>query len=114
MTYAQARDTGHVPNDEEKEKAFWGHILGGILDIVTGSMLLPIAAPVVISMMTKERGPFLMFHLNQSLWFRVAICGLQLVFLVIALVTCGVGAVLMPIPPLIGLIYSLIVGFAAK
>jgi uncharacterized protein len=112
--WSAARDQGYQPTQEEKDKAQLAHLFGGIADFLLGSLFLPIAVPFLIPMMTKERGPFLMFHINQCFWFRVAISCMQVVCFMITIVTCGFLFFLMFIPPLISIVYSLIVAMAAK
>jgi uncharacterized protein len=112
--WINARNQGYQPTQEEKDKAQFAHLFGGIADFLLGSLFIPIVVPFLVLAMTKDRGPFLMFHVNQSFWFRVAISCLQVVCAIITVVTCGFLFFLMFIPPLLSVVYSLIVGMAAK
>ena len=112
--WINARNQGYQPTQEEKDKAQFAHLFGGIADFIFGSFFIPIVVPFLVLAMTKDRGPFLMYHVNQSFWFRVVISCMQVVCFVITMLTCGFLFFLMFIPPLISIVYSIIVGMAAK
>jgi uncharacterized Tic20 family protein len=112
--WVQAKNQGYQPTAEEREKAQFANLFGGIADFLLGSLFIPIAVPFLVLAMTKDRGPFLMYHVNQSFWFRVAISCMQVAFFIITIITCGFLFFLMFIPPLISVVFSLIVGMAAK
>ena len=112
--YANAKNAGYLPTEDERDKAFWAHIFGAIADFLFASFLVPIAAPLIAMAMAKDKGPFLMFHVNQSFWFRVVISATQIAIFILGFPTCGFAWFLLPIPPLVGVVYSLIVGLAAR
>lgn len=74
------------PNQEERTLAAIAHGLtffeGGLL------------GPLVLYLVKKDESEFIAFHALQSLYFGLA-------FLILSIVTCGIGAILLGIPYLV-------------
>jgi uncharacterized Tic20 family protein len=110
---------GYVPDQEEREHAFYAHVFAALANILTCGMLLPVGAPLVALMMAKQKKPFLLFHVNQSLVFQAACCAaafsLWMAVFVLSLVC--IGWLLIPLPLLVtlaGTVYPIVVGMAAR
>lgn len=119
--FASAKASGYVPTEDEKQAAFFAHLFAAIANFVTCGMLLPVAAPLIALAMVKQKGPFVLFHINQSFVFQAALFainfGLGIVISIIAFFTCGIGGILYilnAIPPVIGAVYALVVAMSAK
>ncbi|MCX7808473.1 MAG: hypothetical protein N2515_07675, partial [Deltaproteobacteria bacterium] len=77
--------------------------------------------PFVVRLLYRGNNPFVFFHLNQSFWYQLAVIGVLLgiafVFLLLSVVTCGVGSLLFYLLPLIslalGTLYPLYVAYRA-
>lgn len=119
--FAQARAQGYVPDEEEKTHAFYAHLFAGIASFVTCGAFIPIAAAILPLVMTKGRGPFLLFHINQSAIFQTALIAgnmaLSVVVTIVSIFTCGIGGILYilcAIPPLVATIMPILVGLKVK
>jgi uncharacterized membrane protein len=93
-----------VPTQEEKTHAMLCWILGIFIGIIS---------PVIFMMIDKEK-PFVYKNSMQCLTFHIGLLILWAIVFVLSLVTCGIGAVLMVVPWLAGLILSIMGGMAAN
>ncbi len=115
---AAAKANGYVPSEEEKKLAMYSHLFAaGLALLCCGTIHYPIGALIPLAM-SKVRGPFVLFHVNQSLWFHgvnaLVIFVLLMVGGVLSIVCIGyVLLAIVPIFQLIGIIYPIIVGVSA-
>jgi uncharacterized Tic20 family protein len=70
--------TGYQPFDRERELAFYAHLAAALLAIPSCSVVLPILAPIAVYALAKERTPFVVFHVHQSLIFQAACSAAQI------------------------------------
>jgi uncharacterized Tic20 family protein len=77
--FGQVASSGYVPSDQEREYAFYAHLAAAILAFVSCSFVFPVVAPIVVYAVAKEKPPFLLFHVHQSLLFQAACSALQIV-----------------------------------
>ncbi|MGB0678727.1 MAG: hypothetical protein ACPGUV_03600 [Polyangiales bacterium] len=119
----QARHSQYLPSPEECQLAASVHRWAAVADVISLGLLLPMLAPLVALQRGhgRTRGPFLLYHLNQSVLFQGMVfavnLALALVFAVVTLLTCGVGAVLFILnllPPLVAAVYALVMARAAR
>ncbi len=107
--------------EAEREHAFYAHLLGSCANLLSFGLLLPVVAPLAVLWLAPRRGMFLLFHLHQTVALQLSLfaCNL-LLFLVVSFIThmtCGIGGVLFVlcgIPPVVGIVYPLTVGLAAR
>ncbi len=119
--FAAAKATGYPPNDNDKEAAFYAHLFGALANVLFCGLAVPVVAPLIALAIKKERGPFALYHINQAMVFQGVLFAanvvLAIVISIVALFTCGIGGVLFVlngIPPLIGLVYGIVVALSAK
>jgi uncharacterized Tic20 family protein len=117
--FATAKAAGYQPTPDELDKAFWAHMFAAGVNLICCGAIFPVVAPLLVLSMTKERGPFLMYHVNQSVIFQLALFVINTVILtassILMLVCIGyITFFLVLIPWAIGIIYPIIVGIAAK
>jgi len=99
----------------------WAHMAAGIAAFFTLGAVIPIVAPLLVHATTNQRGPFFLYHLNQSAGFQLFMFLVSLAlatFLgIVTVFTCGIGIFLfflMGIPWLFAVIYPILMGSAAK
>lgn len=115
---AAAKANGYVPTEEEKKLAMYSHLFAaGLALICCGTIHYPIGALIPL-MMTKARGPFMLFHVNQAVWFHgvnaLAIFVLLTVGGILTIVCVGyVLIAIVPILQLVAVIYPIVVGIQA-
>lgn len=117
--FAAAKAAGVIPSEDERQYAFYAHIFGTLGLLFTASSGLHLLAPLVPLLMTKERTPFMMFHVNQSLWFQGVLLILNVIVGVTAFILTFfcIGWLLFPINGLLvltALIYPIFVALRAK
>lgn len=93
--------SGRALSSRDRTHAAAAHLLGAVVGIFTAGFLLPILAPTLVLAFNESRHPFVLYHVNQAAWFQVlvsAAAGLgALLFVILYLVTCGVGVLLLPL-----------------
>lgn len=115
---AAAKANGYVPNEEERRLAMYSHLFAaGLALLCCGTIHYPIGALIPL-VMSKSRGPFMLFHVNQAAWFHFANAFAILVLLMVGgvLSIICIGYVLLAIVPilqLIGIIYPIVLGISA-
>jgi uncharacterized membrane protein len=119
--YATAKAQGYQPTQEELDYVMWAHLWAGLASILCCLVIpiIPVAAPLLVLTQTKNRGPFLMFHLNQSVIFQVALFVINTIISVVGgvLTIVCIGYLLLPllfVTWMIGMIYPIVIAFAAK
>jgi uncharacterized Tic20 family protein len=100
---------GEITSDE-KLWAMLAH-LAGLLGYVVG--LGQYIAPLVIYLLYKDKSKFVAFHALQSLYFQLALLVAWAIVIILAIVTCGVGAVLAAPVAVFALIYGIIAAIRA-
>lgn len=86
MTLPTAPPSAHQGIVLTKDESAWA-MAAHALTFIEGGII----GPLVIYMVKKDTSPFIAFHALQSFYFG-------LVFLVVTLVTCGVGGLLLIVP----------------
>jgi uncharacterized Tic20 family protein len=117
--YEQRTTEAGPPTEEDMRHASYAHIFAAIGVILSAGFLLPMLGALVPLILNKNRHPFVVFHVTQSLWYQVALFGgnivLGIVVSAISVITCGFGAVLYSldaIPVLIAIVHPIIVGLS--
>lgn len=95
----QALASGAPQPADDRTHAALAHLLGAMAGLVSGGMLLPVAAPTLVLLFHSRRNPFVLFHVNQAAWFQGVISLVQITMAVVtgvlSFVTCGFGAILL-------------------
>ena len=112
---------GYTPDEAERERAFYAHLLAGVGAAVSCGAVLGAIAPVIVYAIAKRRGPFLLYHVNHSLLFQALLLavyfGLAAFGTVLSLVgACFGWVVLLLLPPvwLVTIVYPIVVALAVK
>jgi uncharacterized membrane protein len=117
--FAQAAAQWPAPSDEDKQHAFFAHLFCALLNICCCGFLFPFLGALVPLAMTKSKHPFVMFHINQSLFFQASLYALNILLYIAGAIgnMCLIGWLLLPlnaIVVLLGAIYPILVGLKAK
>ena len=117
--YATAKASGYQPTQEELDYALWAHMWAGLANIICCGAIVPVAAPLLVLTQTKNRSPFLMFHVNQSVIFQVALFVINTIIAVFggALTIVCIGYLILPlllVTWIIGIAYPMFLGIDAK
>ncbi len=119
--FMQAKNAGYAPDEHEREFASLAHILGALGALLSLGFFPTFVPPLLILIITKRRGPFLLFHLNQTVYYQAAAYAIYIgVFLLITLVvslTYGIAVflyVLCGIALMFNIAYPLIIGVGAS
>jgi len=117
--FGQAKDAGYQPDEQEREHAFYAHLFAGLGGFFFCGTVFAVVAPLLVMAMTKERKPFMLYHLNQSVVFQTAFfvlnTAIAMIGGVLTLVCIGyVILMILPITILIQAIYPIAIAFAAK
>jgi len=112
-------ESGYQPDQEELTQAFNAHLFGGLAAFIFCGLVFPIAAPLIVFATAKEKRPFMLYHVNQSLIFQGAFfainAGIATVGGILTFLCIGYFILLLlPITWLIAVIYPLVVGMGAK
>lgn len=122
----QAQAAGGPIEQGEREHALYAHLLGAVVGLFTTGVIFPAMAPTLVLVFRSSRHPFLLFHINQAMWFQGLISLFLalnwVVFLIGYLATCGIGAlVLFPVCALlhavmwlVSVVLPIVVGFGAR
>lgn len=97
--FRQAMQSGAQPSDEDCRYALYAHLLGAIVGLFTTGVIFPAMAPTFVLLFQTSRHPFLLFHINQTMWFQaiisLALAGMWIVFMIIYFLSCGIGGLLL-------------------
>jgi uncharacterized Tic20 family protein len=96
---------------DEKLWAMLAH-LAGLLGWV--AFLGQYIGPLVIYLLYKDKSRFVAFHALQELYFQLALLVATAIGVVIAIFTCGIGAVLFAPLVVIGVVYVIIAAIRAN
>jgi uncharacterized Tic20 family protein len=96
---------------EEKLWAMLAH-LAGLLGYAVA--LGQYIGPLVIYLLYKDKSRFIAFHALQSLYFQLGLLVATAIGIVIAILTCGVGAVLLAALGVVAVIYVIIAALRAN
>lgn len=95
----QAQLAGGPIEEGEREHALYAHLLGAVVGLFTTGVIFPAMAPTLVLVFRASRHPFLLFHINQAMWFQGIISLLLalnwVVFFIGYLATCGIGALVL-------------------
>jgi hypothetical protein len=97
--------------DDDKTWAMLAHLS------LLAHLLLPIvaiAAPIVIYAARRERSAFVGDHAREAINFQITLIIYHLIAIPLAIITCGIGAVLVPIAYILGLIGMVMAALAAN
>ena len=93
--FRNAASNGPPPSLTDTNYAFWAHVIAAIASLCSAGLIVPLIAPFIVLLFTPSRHPFLMFHLNQAVFFQLLIHIVQIVLATVlwfvAFVTCGLG-----------------------
>lgn len=93
-TNAQDRLVDHDATDSERQYAMWIHL--SLLGTIVAPFVILIV-PLVMWLIRKEDSPYLDDHGREALNFQISLYAYMLALVpVVAVLTCGVGAVLIP------------------
>jgi uncharacterized Tic20 family protein len=119
--YASAKTRSPTPTQQEIDYAYLAHLLPAIANLIFLGFLVPVLAPIALLWAVKERSPFLMFHVHQSVLFQGVLFVTYLALLFFAgTVSLIVGVAAMPFYmlafsiPIVGFVLPLPIGTAAK
>jgi uncharacterized Tic20 family protein len=117
--FGRAAAAGHVPTDREREHAFYAHVAAAALAFLSCSLVFPILAPVAVYALVKDKTPFVLFHIHQSLIFQAACSAAQILITATGTLSSffcvGWALYLLGLVPwLAGSIYALVVGLWAR
>lgn len=120
--FLEAKNANYPLTEDAKQAAFYAHLFGALAAIIFCGTLLNAAAPLLAMALYKEnpKSPFAMYHINQAFIFQGVIVVATIIgyvlWYILMIVTCGIGAFIpvFIIPPLVGLIYGLVVAFKVK
>ncbi|MCC7388865.1 MAG: DUF4870 domain-containing protein [Phycisphaerales bacterium] len=111
-TNAQNRLVDHDASPSERQFAMWMHLA------LLGNLVAPIViliAPLAMWMTRKEDSPFLDDHGREAVNFQISLLIYMLALVpLIAILTCGVGALLIPGVYVLGLIGMIMAAKAAS
>ncbi len=96
---------------EEKLWAMLAH-LAGLLGYAVA--LGQYIGPLVIYLLYKDKSRFIAFHALQSLYFQLGLLVATAIGIVIAILTCGIGAVLLGALGVVAVIYVIIAAIRAN
>lgn len=117
--FAQAAAQWPAPSEEDKQHAFFAHLFPAVANILCCGVFFPFLAALIPLAMTKTKHPFVMFHINQSFLFGVALYIANVVFYLLGFLgnfLC-IGWLLYPVNAILvlaSIIYPIIVGLKAK
>jgi uncharacterized Tic20 family protein len=117
--FEQARAGGYQPSAQEMEHAFYAHLFAAIGAFLFCGTVFGAVAPLLVLAMAKDKGPFLLFHVNQAAIFQgvffVINTAIGIVGGVLSIVCIGYFILLLwPFTWLIATIYPLVLAFGAK
>lgn len=110
-----------TPSQDECDIAFLVHILPAICNLVFLGFGVQLVVPFFVLMLVKRKTSFVMFHINQSLYFQGIIFALYIPLFafctLITMLTWGLGFFLYFFPACVliaGVAYPIMVGLAAR
>ena len=117
----RARNENYHPDEVEREYACLAHFLGALAALLSLGLFPPFLPPLITLWLNQRRGPFFLFHLNQTIVYQILAYGVYLVLVLIvtlvATATFGVGVVyyFFCLLVLMGTTaYPIVVGLAAR
>lgn len=96
---------GPAPDDNSRQWGMLSHLLGLVIGLLTG---FGFVGPLIVLLTKKDEHPFIEDQANESLNFQITLLIYYLIAGALAIVTCGVGVLLMLIPWLMQLILGII------
>lgn len=119
--FVRARDAGYRPTDEEAAYASYAHWIAALVALLSAGVVLPILAPWIVLFLVRDKGPFVVYHVNQAMAFQLVMLIVAIVVAVplmtIAFCTLGFGAVLFPllfVPAIVAVIVPIFVALATR
>lgn len=70
--------------------------------------LVSIVGTLVVWLIKKDESPYVAHHAREALNFQITMFGAFIVAIILAVVTCGIGGILLPILGLVDLVFSII------
>ncbi|MCA9601444.1 MAG: hypothetical protein KC417_05450 [Myxococcales bacterium] len=112
--FLRARDGGYVPSDDEHQAALYAHLFAAGASFLTLGIGLAVLAPYLAVVITKQKGPFLLFHVNQAAIYQGAVSIVSLSLGLTGMMCCA-PIFLLPVSWLIlGAGYPIYVGLRAQ
>ena len=91
--------------DDDRNFAMLGHLLGAFTSFV---------GPLIVWLMKKDESAFANQEAKESLNFQITLMIGYLIVSVLAVITCGIGALLYPVLMIAGLVFAIIAAMKAK
>ena len=98
------------PSSEERTMAMLAHV-GAAAGALIG---LPFLAPLIIYFAKAKESAFIRFHAVESLNLQITSIPVYIVGIILAVVTCGIGAFLLPVIPIGIAVLNVIAGMKAN
>lgn len=97
---------GAGPTSEEQNLAMLAHLTGGLGILLSG--LGGFIGPLVIWMLKKDESAFVADQAKEALNFQITLLIIYAVTVVLAIVTCGFGALLVVVPGILQVVFAII------
>lgn len=107
-----APGSGATPTNDEKNLAMLAHLTGGLGAVLSG-FLGPLG-PAIIWVIKKDESAFVAEQAREALNFQITLLIIYAVATVLALVTCGIGFLLIVVPWVLALIFCIISSLAVS
>lgn len=107
-----APGSGPTPTNDEKNLAMLAHLTGGLGAVLSG-FLGPLG-PAIIWVIKKDESAFVAEQAREALNFQITLLIIYAVATVLALVTCGIGFLLIIVPWVLALIFCIISSLAVS
>jgi uncharacterized Tic20 family protein len=96
---------GPGPDDNARQWGMLAHLLGWVITVFS---LLGVIGPLIVLMTKKDEHPFINDQATEAVNFQITLLLINVVFVVIAIATCGVGGVLFLITYVMNIILGII------
>lgn len=95
----------YMPTEDERTWGLLAHLSG----LIAGLIALPPLGPLVVWLMKKDQSPFVADQAKEALNFQITL----IIAILVCFVTC-IGAILVPIVAVGGLVFAIIGGMEAN
>lgn len=101
---------GAPPSQDEKTMGMMAHV-GAAVGVLIG---LPFLAPLLILLMKSKESAFIRYHAVESLNLQITSLIAYAITVIIAVITCGIGAALVPVVTIAVVVLNVIAGLKAN
>jgi hypothetical protein len=112
--FGSAKDAGYLPTDQERQAAFYAHAFAAGVAFFSGGFAFAVLAPYLATAVTGQKGPFVLFHVNQAALFQIAVTVLSGFFGISGFFCCVPWAVLPFSWIILGVGFPIYVGLGAQ